>query len=260
MKSQGIAHKVFIKLLFVFLLGFISCKQSLNTLSLKRIEGKQIAVEPSIEVDKALETYIEPYRDSIDVQMNEIIAYAPQRLSNNRDQDETLLGNFMADLCQKRAQEKLTAFTDRPIDFTLLNIGGLRSSIEKGDVRVLDAYEVMPFENQLVVAELDFPSTMDLIQYLANSDNPHPISKSLKVAFDDDRIEKALVNGQELDNKRTYLVLTNDYLINGGDHMDFFKKAKKVYALDYPVRNALLDELIEIDTIEVTYDQRMVRY
>lgn len=260
MKSKGLAYKVFIKVSFVVLLSFVSCKRSQDSLKLKRIEGKQIAIDPSIDIDDELESFITPFREEIDVQMKEVIAYAPQTLDKNRDQNETLLGNFMADLCQKRAQEKLTELTDKPIDFTLLNIGGLRSNIDKGPVHVLNAYEVMPFENHLVVAELDFQTTMDLLQYLANSDNPHPISKSLKVVFDDDQIKQALVNGQEIDNKRTYMVLTNDYLINGGDNMDFFKKAKHVFALDYLVRDALLDELIEIDTIKVNYDQRMVRY
>ncbi len=243
------------------LISLSSCKRfSQESLTLKRIEGKQIAIDKTLKSDSSLESYITPYRDSLEGEMNAIIAFAPVTMINTREGDETLLGNFMADLCQKRAQEKFSESSSRSIDFTLLNIGGLRASINKGKVRVNDAFQVMPFENLLVVAELDYKAVRELLDYLAIEGKPHPVSKQLKVVFDGNQVRKVLINGRALDKNKTYMVLTNDYLLNGGDRMNFFQKAINVYPLNYKIRNALLDELNEIDTIKVALDKRVIRH
>ncbi|MDZ7614651.1 MAG: 5'-nucleotidase C-terminal domain-containing protein [Flavobacteriaceae bacterium] len=36
----------------------------------------------------------------------------------------------------------------------MFNFGGIRQSIPKGDIKVIDVFQLMPFENMLVVAEL----------------------------------------------------------------------------------------------------------
>lgn len=40
----------------------------------------------------------------------------------------------------------------------------------------------------------------------------------------DNQPKDILVNGQTLENTKTYYVVTSDYLVNGGDNMLFFKK------------------------------------
>ena len=54
-----------------------------------------------------------------------------------------------------------------------------------------------------------------------------------------------------------YYVATNDYLSNGGDNMNFFKKSVQKYDLDYKLRNVLIDYFKEVDTIPVIKDVRV---
>ena len=66
------------------------------------------------------------------------------------------------------------------------------------------------------------------------------------------------INEKPTDENRTYLVLTSDYLQNGGDNMVFFKNPVNVYKLDYKVRNAIIDYFNEKDTIKATLDGRFI--
>jgi hypothetical protein len=50
---------------------------------------------------------------------------------------------------------------------------------------------------------------------------------------------------------------TNDYLSNGGDNMNFFKKGVQKFDLEYKLRNILIDYFKEVDTIPVIKDVRI---
>lgn len=242
--------------LFIFL--FISSCAPKN-LVLTKIEGKQIAIDSTYISDTAIDSYIAPYKKQLDSEMYKILAYSPVELTRERSESETPLGNFLADLSFRRANSVFNGRTGKNIDFVLLNIGGVRASIAKGDVTVKNAYEVMPFENSLIVAELTYDKIEELLTYYALSDNPHPISHQLKLVLKDKTIESALLNGKVFEPNKTYFVLTNDYLINGGDNMVFFLNPVSTHHLDYKIRNALLDELQDIDTIAASLDGRVVK-
>lgn len=249
----------------IFILSFVSfiyiVTQSCapKNLVLTKIEGKQIAVDSTMATDAAIEAYVAPYRERLESEMNTVLAYTPIELTRERNEPETPLGNFLADLCYHKGNKVFNSRTCKNIDFVLLNIGGVRASIGKGDVYVRNAYEVMPFENSLVVAELTYDKVQELFQYYGVSGSAHPISKHLKLVFNGKTLESATLNGAALNPNQTYFVLTNDYLINGGDNMNFFLNPVSTTVLDYKVRAALLDELHEIDTIQSGLDGRVVR-
>lgn len=226
---------------------------------LHKIEGKQINIDSLIADEPSSENLIKPYRTHLDAEMNQVLAYAPQNMTKSRHDNETLLGNFLADLCYKQANPVFHQLSGEDIDFVLFNIGGIRTEISKGDVKVQHAYEVMPFENNMVVASLDYDGIQDMLLYLAESGSAHPISKQLRVIFENNKVKEVMLNNQPLSKNKVYHVLTSDYLINGGDSMFFFKKSIKNTVLDYKIRTALIDELKEIDTIPLLLDQRMIR-
>ena len=230
-----------------------------KNLAIARIEGKQINVDSTFQLQPEVEAFVEPYRKSLEKEMDQVLAYAPNDLHNFRKEQETPLGNFIADMSYKRGNQIFNKRTGKTIDFALMNIGGIRAMIQKGNVTVRNAYEIMPFENSLVVAELSYEKIQELLQFLADSGNPHPISHQLHVVFNGKNIESALLNGAPFEPKKTYFVLTYDYLLNGGDNMSFFQNPVSSYVLDYKVRSAMIDELRELDTISAKVDGRMIR-
>ncbi|MEZ4792062.1 MAG: 5'-nucleotidase C-terminal domain-containing protein [Gelidibacter sp.] len=99
----------------------------------------------------------------------------------------------------------------------------------------------------------------ELLDYLVEAKRAHPISK-LKIVLDaDGNLKDATIKGQPIDYSKPYYVLTNDYLMNGGDRMDFFKKRDTVFVLDYKIRNALIDYFKKTDTIRPVRDDRFIQ-
>src|SRR5438132_8931754 len=61
------------------------------------------------------------------------------------------LGNFVADGMRAAAALKL----GKPVDLAITNSGGLRkSTITEGELKQSDIFELMPFENALVIMDL----------------------------------------------------------------------------------------------------------
>jgi len=239
------------------ILAFTSCKRS--PVYLQRIEGKQIAISEKITKDSTVISLVAPYKEQLEDDMNQVLAYAPTDLTRSRDMVETNMGNFMADLCYKRGNQIFNEKTGETIDFVLLNIGGIRANISKGDVTTKNAFEVMPFENSMVVVELSYEKINELLDYLAKSGNPHPTSKHWQFVFADEQVVSVTRKGGPISKDETYYVLTSDYLQNGGDRMYFFRDPISLVDLDYKIRTAIIDELIEIDTITAKVDGRVIR-
>ena len=64
---------------------------------------------------------------------------------------------------------------NKNIDICLLNHGGIRAVIPKGDVTTRTAFEVMPFENSLFVVGLKGTQIRAMGTYLLAEKKPHPL-------------------------------------------------------------------------------------
>ena len=73
----------------------------------------------------------------------------------------------MADAVFEMANPKASEYNSKPIDFVLLNHGGIRSSLPSGNLSRRTAYNLMPFENSIVLIELTTSGVQDLLNYLA---------------------------------------------------------------------------------------------
>lgn len=244
-----------ILILFIILLS-VSCKK--DPQYLVKIEGKQLPITAKIATDKTIEDFIQPYKEKVEAEMNTVLSYTPKDLVRTDGELESTLGNLMADLCFERANPVFNSRTGKNIDFAMLNFGGIRAGITKGDIKTINAFNLMPFENSLVVVEMTAEKITELVQYLITQNKAHPISKQLKLIVKANDYNLTIHN-LPLDNSKTYFVLTSDYLQNGGDNMVFFKDPVKLFKLDYKVRNSIIDYFTEIDTIKVELDGRFTK-
>ena len=244
--------------LIFLLLITASCKYTGNYTP-TRIEGKQLEVNASLEANDSLENFVAPYKENIDREMNKVLAYVPYNLTKSDGELNTAIGNLMADALMELSNPIFNKRTGENIDLVLLNHGGIRSSISKGDITTRTAFQVMPFENEVVVAQMSGEAVREMIHYLIDSGSAHPVA-GLELALDNENsIKKVLIQGEPLQDSRYYNVATNDYLLQGGDNMVFFSKAKKVTNLDYKIRNLLIDYFEQEDTLTPVRDQRFIR-
>ena len=165
----------------------------------------------------------------------------------------------MADAVYEQANPVFKARTGKDIDIVILNHGGIRSIISKGNITTRTAFKLMPFENSLVVVALKGSQIDSLINFLVQNKTAHPISK-LKLSIDKNfNVVSATIKGNNLDTNKTYYVATNDYLFNGGNDMTFFKPNEGLYNLDYKIRNVLIDYFKKVDTINPVIDDRFIQ-
>ena len=196
-------------------------------------------IEVSEEPDSSIVNIINPYKNQLDKEMNEIICFTKSELKKGKS--ESKLGNFICDLSLLKA--------NGIADMCVFNNGGLRNIIPKGNITIRDIYKVMPFENELVVLDLNIYEYYDLLKYVTKREG-EPVGGVNIVAKKDTIIT-------EHNSKEIIRVLTTDYLANGGDNMKFFinKEQKKV---GIKLRDAIIDYCIEKDTLDIQIDNRLI--
>lgn len=223
----------------LLLLFLISCGTGRDPVY---VEGKVYTVDPVniSEKDKEVDSIIAIYRYDLEQEMSQVLAYSDQTMT--RGTPEGLLNNFVADLVFEIGREIYQG--EEPIDFCLLNYGGLRAPIPQGPVTMSHVFELMPFENEMVVITLSPEKILELFDYLAAANVGMPVS-GIRLKLDDGAIQQVSIDGQEFNPERNYRVLTSDYLAGGGDNMTFFLEPLEYNYLGLRIRDAIIKYLQE---------------
>ena len=183
------------------------------------------------------DSIIKPYKIEKDKQMDVVLNTSDSDLESGRP--ESKLGNLITDLSIVIANSYYKPTDGLNIDFCLMNNGGLRTSIPKGPITMGLAFEVMPFENQLVVLTLSSEKTHELFEYLAQKGGD-PISNAV-VGIKEDQPVNIMINKQPFESDRSYKVLTTDYLARGGDKMNFFFDPIAYELVGIKLRDAMIE-------------------
>jgi 2',3'-cyclic-nucleotide 2'-phosphodiesterase (5'-nucleotidase family) len=212
---------------------------------LQSYEDEVIAIEAPI--DSTIINIILPYQNSIEAQMNEVLCISKMEMKKGKP--ESLLGNFVTDLCLNYADAQIC----------VMNTGGLRSILPKGNITRGDIYTLMPFENELVILELDIESLKGLVDYITKRGGEPFSGMTLKASSKGYDIEEVSGIKDFFDfNKGDKIrVLTSDYLANGGDKMWFFKNKEQI-KVGIKLRDAIIDHCSKSDTISSELDNRLI--
>ena len=252
LKNYNYVFKLFV--IFLTLLSVASCsKQNYNV---TKIVGKLNPITEKENQVPQIENFIKPYREHINKDLDSILAYCPTTLDKSGKWQSTI-GNLMADVSLMRGNLVFEARENKKIDICLLNSGGIRSILPKGNITARNAFEIMPFENTMVVIALKGEQINEMVDFLIADKKSHPLSGITFTIDKNNQSKNILVQGKPLQKETLYYVGTNDYLSEGGDNMNFFKKAVAKYDLDYKLRNILIDYFKQVDTIPVVTDVRI---
>mgnify|MGYP003983372229 FL=1 len=228
--------------IYIVAIIIIACSPSYNLQSYN-----DEVIEVQSPVDSTVLAIITPYQNGIESQMNEVLCVSEMEM--NKGKPESLLGNFVTDLCLNYADAHVC----------VMNTGGLRSTLQKGNITRGDIYTLMPFENELVVLELDIESFKGLVDYITKRGGEPFSGMTLKASSKGYDIEEVSRMEDYLDfNKGNKIrVLTSDYLANGGDKMWFFKD-KEQNKVGIKLRDAIIDHCSKSDTISSKLDNRLI--
>lgn len=244
---------------FVILLTFItlvSCKS--KSYYNYEVRGSKINVNESSNSDPSIEQFIAPFRTHINKDLDSVLAFCPETLDKSKGKWETNIGLFMANVTYNLANPIFLKRENKSIDICLLNHGGIRSTLPKGNVTTRSAFNIMPFENSVIVVGLSGIKIRELAEYIISERKPHPLH-GLKIYLNKSgEISKIEINNQPIDDTKTYYVATSDYLSNGGDSMTFFVDSQLKYDLDYKLRNLLIDYFKKVETLEMFNEQTVI--
>jgi len=224
---------------------------------IKKVEFASVELNAQTASDADFEKMVNPYKNKMDSIMNDVLIVSEKALTKGLP--ESNLGDFTSDAVLKKTNDFYKPADNKKVDFCLLNNGGLRSEMPKGNITRGHAFSLMPFENSIVVLTLSGEKTQQLFEYIVQNNGAPFAGATVKAKGK--KITELKIGGQDFDVTKTYKVVTSDYLSVGGDKYDFFKNPLKSESLDYKLRDAIIDYLVEENkkgnALNVTIDGRI---
>lgn len=190
--------------------------------------------------DSSTVAFISPYKQKLDSAMNVVIGFAPEALV--KQQPESNLGNFFSDVMLQRAYR--VANTDTSLMVSVFNYGGLRTSVPQGDVHVGNMFEVMPFENQLVIFPMKGADLLRVLTVVADKGGS-PVG-GIRMEIADKKPRNVSIHQVPLDTAKVYTIVTSDYLANGGDYFFTLAAPKNVTNTNLLLRDILIESCKEL--------------
>jgi 2',3'-cyclic-nucleotide 2'-phosphodiesterase (5'-nucleotidase family) len=193
-----------------------------------KFEGHLEEIKPDTgKEDRAVMAIVEKWRIKVDAILDETIGEAAIDLDgDNVRKRETNLGNLIADIMRDTSGA----------DAAIINGGGIRASIKKGEVRVKNVYTVLPFDNYIVAIKLSGRQIKEALEHgvsaIEEGAGRFPQVSGLKFKYacsaeEGSRIKEILIDDKPIEPDKEYIIATNDFLAAGGDGYKAFGEAVK---------------------------------
>jgi 2',3'-cyclic-nucleotide 2'-phosphodiesterase (5'-nucleotidase family) len=208
--------------------------------------SKNLGVDTNVKGTDHIEQFIVPYRDSLALQMGEVIGMADTSFevvfpSSN-------LMNWATDALL--LQETQTVRLAEPV-ICILNSGGLRASLNKGPITVGDLFKLMPFDNSVAWVRLPVSRIEAIETFMKNQPKGVPLANA--------RFEKGKLTIQGLNETHTHFwVITSDYLAQGGDKMTFFLAPEAYQLKPKNLRDVFIEEVKRQGTLVNNTEKRFI--
>ena len=174
------------RVLYLSILSFCFVIVACETESNQQKYGYNIEINQQVLSDSSIVKYYQPFKKNLEESlMNTPISYSPETYKKNDGELNSTLSNMFADATYEMSNPVFNKMSGENIDIVLLNNGGIRSIISKGNISEKTAFELMPFENSIVVLELNGLSIIKMIDYLKKVKLQHPIS-GLQITLNND--------------------------------------------------------------------------
>lgn len=206
------------KSLFIGLGFLLLTSYSCSTYHLLEIKRSLVIVDKRYDEkpDSVALSFLRPYKQHVDSIMTPIVGQISENMSGYRP--ESPLSNLLADILLWAGG----TYNEKP-DFAVYNIGGIRSSLVKGNVTYGDVLDVAPFENKICFLTLKGTDVIELFRNIASSGGEGVSHGVNLVITKDGNLVSCELNGKQIDENHLYRVSTIDYLAQGNDKMLAFK-------------------------------------
>lgn len=214
-------------------------------------EGAPILLDASVEPDEGYVARLAELEEPIQELMAQVIGNATDAIDGSREvcrAMECSMGNLVADAMLDRV-------ADQGVTIAIQNGGGLRASIDAGEITMGEALTVLPFSNTLATVEISGADVIDALENgvsdVENGAGRFPQVAGLQYSYTlanppGERISDVmvLVGGDAwapIDEEATYKIVTNNYMRGGGDGYGTFAEGDNPYDFGPPLEQVLAD-------------------
>ena len=218
-----------------FIAAILTAACAKKQYTLKSIEVARVEMDSAWQpaANTAMRALVDSLRAEMTGEIQTVIGTARRTLTKGKPQ--SLLGNFTADAVFDYASGLW-----QPVDFAVMNIGGIRSILNQGPITIGNMYEIFPFDNRIVLLELPGKAVEELFDAIAKKEG-ECLSKNIEAVIKNKTVMSLKIGGKTIDRNKIYLVATIDYLAEGNDRMEALTKAVKVTDSNMLVRDALIE-------------------
>jgi len=221
---------------FIYLLTIVCfCSLHAQNYECSTIQTHRIEVTKSLDKhpDSLALEILSPYSQGVDSLIGGVIGYSDMLMT--ADRPESLLSNFVADAYVTEAKKM-----GYNVDFAICNVGGLRSDMPEGAVTKGNILNIAPFQNYFTIVELKGEYVLELFAQIAQSLG-EGVSKEVGLVIDGNgTLISSSLKGKAIKPNKTYKIATINYLAEGNDRMEAFKKASKCIVKDDLAQDVLI--------------------
>ncbi len=196
--------------------------------------GAPLIMDAAVAEDEATKARITEAAAPLDEIRNKVVASTAEAIEGNRDVCRVMecsMGNLVADAMLERVK-------DQGIDVALANSGGLRASIDAGDVTMGEVLTVLPFQNTLSTFQITGETLVAALENAVSqvADGSGRFLQVAGMSFTADltkepgsRVSDLMVGGAPIEMDKVYGAVSNNFVRNGGDGFAMFVNADNAY-------------------------------
>lgn len=196
--------------------------------------GDPMLLDASVEPNAAFTARIAEMGAPIEEMKTRVVAEAAEAIEGGRDTCRAMecpMGSLIADAMLDRVK-------DQGIEIAIQNGGGIRASIDAGEVTMGEVLTVLPFQNTLSTFQVSGAAIVAALEngvgQIEEGAGRFPQVAGMSYAFDvakpaGERVSDVMVGGAPIDMDKVYGVVSNNYVRNGGDGYAMFVGAENAY-------------------------------
>lgn len=244
-ESTAVRSRIFIMLICVIV---AACSQQL-TLHHTGYTNYHMKQDSLRLYDSSMHYTIQPYKSQLQLKMSEVVGTTESALIKERP--EGTLCNLMADACMETL-----AYRGFEADLAVLNYGGVRvPSIEAGTITLGKVYELMPFDNMVVVLHIKGQYVQQLLN-LSAANGGWPVA-GVRMIIADGKATQVYINNKPIDEQAVYKLATTDYMAGGGDKAVMLAAAEKRTETGMLLRDAIIHYIKKYSPLTLKKDGRV---
>lgn len=203
---------------------------------------------------KEMQEFLAPYKHIVDSVNNRVIAYSAMDMPNGKTTGgyANWAGDFGAWFGRQIADSLRRAGVEvAPVDIGIMNVGGIRQSMTKGDITEGQILSTFPFSNRMRLIEISGKDLVETMKIVAPKGGEAVSADVVVVTDTAGRYERMIVDGVEIDPEKKYVVSTIDYVAEGNDDMTTMKNHREIWRDDREVSVRILEYLTHLNRLGV---------